>query len=251
MGKNIGLIIHPEDFKDLLDMSHEETGIIIQNVIRHFQGENNPVDFENNPVDFSCFSDSRFLSRILREMCSRVDRDKTTYENKSKAGSIGGKRGGAPLGNQNASKNKAKTKQKQSRNKTKQTPIPIPILIPKDNNINSFVEEIVAFLNEKTGKHFQPKGETERLINGRLNEGYTIDDFKKVITIKCNEWKDDPKYSRYLQPSTLFAPSHFDEYLNQPEKTTPASVAKPNQFTEGVRAKEYNFDELEKRLIKN
>lgn len=243
MSKNIGLIIHPEDFKDLLDMSHEETGIIIQNVIRHFQGE-------NNPVDFSCFSDPRFLSRILREMCSRVDRDKTTYENKSKAGSIGGKRGGAPLGNQNASKNKAETKQKQSRNKAKQTPIPKPIPIPKPN-INSYVEEIVRFLNERTGKHFQPKGETERLINGRINEGYTVDDFKKVITIKCNEWKDDPKYSRYLQPSTLFAPSHFDEYLNQPEKATKPSLVKPNQFTEMEKRNDYDMDALMQKLVKN
>ena len=25
-------------------------------------------------------------------------------------------------------------------------------------------------------------------------------------------------YEKYLQPSTLLAPSHFDNYLNQPEK---------------------------------
>lgn len=252
MEKNLGLIIHPEDFNDLLNMSVEEAGMVTQNVIKYFLGTDEPIP------------DDRFLNRVTRDMRGRVDRDRKKYTDKALAGSKGGKisaeikqkssKSQAEF-KQSSSRNQAENKQKPSRVQAdvKQTssPIPIPILIPKDNNINSFVEEIVAFLNEKTGKHFQPKGETERLINGRLNEGYTIDDFKKVITIKCNEWKDDPKYSRYLQPSTLFAPSHFDEYLNQPEKTTPASVAKPNQFTEGVRAKEYNFDELEKRLIKN
>lgn len=248
----LGLIIHPEDFKDLLEMTPEETGKVTQNVIKYFIGE--------EVVDF----DDRYLDRVSRDMKGRIDRDRKNYKDKAYAGSIGGKRGGAPKGNQNATKNKAETKQnkaeskqnqsknkaEQSENKAKQTLIPIPILKPINNNINSFVEEIVAFLNEKTGKRFQPRGETERLINGRLNEGYTVDDFKKVITIKCNEWKDDPKYSRYLQPSTLFAPSHFDEYLNQPEKI---KMQKPssNHFTEGINQREYNFDELEKRLIKN
>jgi hypothetical protein len=48
-----------------------------------------------------------------------------------------------------------------------------------------------------------------------LNEGFTVDDFKTVIDNKVAEWKGDAKMDQYLQPSTLFAPSHFDGYLNQ------------------------------------
>ncbi|MNW62266.1 hypothetical protein D3C74_403850 [compost metagenome] len=52
------------------------------------------------------------------------------------------------------------------------------------------------------------------LINGRLSEGRTVEDFKKVIDIKTEEWlgKDQEKY---LRPNTLFTPTNFENYLNQ------------------------------------
>jgi uncharacterized phage protein (TIGR02220 family) len=108
------------------------------------------------------------------------------------------------------------------------------------------VSEILSYLNEKANRHY--KTDTSGYISARLKEGYTVEDFKKVIDKKVREWGNDPKWSKYLQPSTLFAPSHFDEYLNQPDRV---STAKPNSFTSGVEKRNINFDELEKKLIKN
>lgn len=91
-----------------------------------------------------------------------------------------------------------------------------------DSGVAEKASEIVAYLNEAVGKSFSPKAKLTRdYISGRLSEGYTVDDFKRVIDNKVAQWKGDPKWSQYLQPSTLFAPSHFDEYLNQvpPRKT--------------------------------
>ena len=125
-----------------------------------------------------------------------------------------GRKGGGQFGNSNAkktSKNEQK-RPKTSKNEQKRTPIPNPIPNP-----NPYIKDILSFLNEKTGRHFKESKETERLINGRINEGYTVEDFKKVIEKKCKEWKDDSKMASFLRPSTLFAPSHFDEYLNAPE----------------------------------
>ena len=77
-------------------------------------------------------------------------------------------------------------------------------------------EEIIKYLNEKTGSHFKPTSKsTQRLINGRLSENYTIEDFKYVIDVKTNEWKNDSKMSKYLTPDTLFNASKFEKYLNQ------------------------------------
>jgi uncharacterized phage protein (TIGR02220 family) len=84
------------------------------------------------------------------------------------------------------------------------------------------ISDIISHLNNKTGKHFRDDSrETIKHINGRLDEGYTIDDFFKVIDNKCNEWLDDVKMSKYLQPSTLFSVGHFEEYLNQSEPKKP------------------------------
>ena len=95
--------------------------------------------------------------------------------------------------------------------------IDIDIDIDKGQKPQSEVyEEIIKYLNEKTGSHFKPTSKsTQRLINGRLSENYTIEDFKYVIDVKTNEWKDNTKMSKYLTPDTLFNASKFEKYRNQ------------------------------------
>lgn len=80
--------------------------------------------------------------------------------------------------------------------------------------------EIIEYLNLKTGSKFKPTTKPYvQAIRSRLKEGYTIDDFKTVIDKKCREWKGT-KLEKYLTPKTLFAPSHFDTYLNSNEMAT-------------------------------
>ena len=95
--------------------------------------------------------------------------------------------------------------------------IDIAIDIDKGQKPQSDVyEEIIKYLNEKTGSHFKPTSKsTQRLINGRLSENYTIEDFKYVIDVKTNEWKNNTKMSKYLTPDTLFNASKFEKYRNQ------------------------------------
>ena len=82
------------------------------------------------------------------------------------------------------------------------------------NKENIYVVQILDYLNQVTGKSYSPKTEAyKQLINARINEGYTVDDFIKVIDNKYAEWRDT-EYEKYLRPKTLFAKSHFDDYLN-------------------------------------
>lgn len=79
--------------------------------------------------------------------------------------------------------------------------------------------EIVDYLNSKTGKHFSTRSkDTRQHIAARLKEGYTVADFKRIVDVKTKEWLGDEKMDRYLCPSTLFASSHFEAYLNQRTK---------------------------------
>ena len=74
--------------------------------------------------------------------------------------------------------------------------------------------EIIEYLNLKTGSKFKPTTKPYvQAIRSRLKEGYTVSDFKTVIDKKCREWQGT-KLEKYLTPKTLFAPSHFDTYLN-------------------------------------
>lgn len=74
--------------------------------------------------------------------------------------------------------------------------------------------EIIEYLNLKTGSKFKPTTKPYvQAIRSRLKDGYTVNDFKTVIDKKCREWQGT-KLEKYLTPKTLFAPSHFDTYLN-------------------------------------
>ena len=74
---------------------------------------------------------------------------------------------------------------------------------------------VVDYLNQKLGTHYKPTTpKTLSLIETRLNEGFTVEDFKKVIDVKYEEWKDDEKMSKFLRPETLFS-NKFEGYLNQ------------------------------------
>lgn len=78
--------------------------------------------------------------------------------------------------------------------------------------------EIVNYLNSKIGTHYRATTrKTQSLIKARMNEGFTVDDFKTVIDNKVDEWGSDNKMSKYLRPETLFG-TKFESYLNQQNK---------------------------------
>ena len=85
---------------------------------------------------------------------------------------------------------------------------------------------IVDYLNEKTDSHYKattPK--TKQLVQARLKEGFSVDDFKTVIDKKTATWLNDNKMNKYLRPLTLFG-TKFEDYLNekvkgQPDKNDP------------------------------
>ena len=118
-----------------------------------------------------------------------------------------------------------------------------------NNNSNTSVEvakypykEVIEYLNEKTGKSISYRSNrNKKLIRARINEGYTVEDLKKVIDNKVNDWfgkgikfSNGKPAENYLHPSTLFIPKNFDKYLNE-EIPEPKSKKQSNT----------NWDELE------
>lgn len=74
---------------------------------------------------------------------------------------------------------------------------------------------IIARLNEKAGTSYRASSAaTQKHINARLAEGYTVEDFFTVIDKKCAEWSGS-EMAKYLRPETLFG-SKFESYLNAP-----------------------------------
>ena len=93
----------------------------------------------------------------------------------------------------------------------------------KDNNIYSLV---IDYLNKKANTNYRPTTKnTQSFINARVKEGYTVEDFKKVIDSKSKEWLNTA-FEKYLRPATLFG-TKFENYLNEANKKGPIAVG-PN-----------------------
>lgn len=102
--------------------------------------------------------------------------------------------------------------------------------------------EIIEYLNQKTGKEFRHSTKTTaKLIEARLNDGYTVENFKTVIDKKCAEWMDTEQ-EQYLRPETLFKPAHFESYLNQ----KPVKAKRRSTLSKAMMH-DYDMDELARR----
>ena len=78
------------------------------------------------------------------------------------------------------------------------------------------VRQIIDHFNHVCGTDYKYQSKaTADMINARLNDGFTVKDFYKVIDTKYAEWVNDPDMCKYIRPQTLFRPSHFENYLNQ------------------------------------
>ena len=100
----------------------------------------------------------------------------------------------------------------------------------KENNIYS---EVIKYLNEKANTNYRPSTKnTQSFISARLKEGFTIEDFKKVIDVKAKNWIGTD-FEKYLRPATLFG-TKFENYLNEANKNGPISKGpKENIKTNG------------------
>lgn len=76
------------------------------------------------------------------------------------------------------------------------------------------IKEIINYLNEKADKNYKNSAYAKKHIKARLNEGYALDDFKKVIDNKVADWKGDSNFDKFLRPQTLFS-NKFESYLNE------------------------------------
>ncbi len=79
---------------------------------------------------------------------------------------------------------------------------------------NDIYNSVISHLNEKAGTKYKPTtAKTKSAINGRLAEGFTLEDFYTVIDKKCAEWLNNEQMAKYLRPETLFG-TKFEGYLN-------------------------------------
>ena len=89
---------------------------------------------------------------------------------------------------------------------------------------------VIDYLNQKAGTRYEYNStKTITLLNTLFRKGYTVDDIKKVIDIKCNEWLHQETMRMYLRPRTLFS-NKFEDYLNQEVKPQVTTTKKTQSY---------------------
>ncbi len=79
------------------------------------------------------------------------------------------------------------------------------------------IKDIVGDLNQVLNSSYKPTSSKNReLIEARLAEGFTVEDFKVVHRKMAKAWGIDNKMRQFLRPITLYS-NKFESYLNRPE----------------------------------
>lgn len=95
--------------------------------------------------------------------------------------------------------------------------------------------KFIEWFNQKTGKRFKNVESNRKIIRARINEGYSKSELAKVVEFKSKQWKDDPKMNPYLRITTIFAPSHFGNYLNEANGYSKSSNILTTATSDGQR----------------
>lgn len=85
--------------------------------------------------------------------------------------------------------------------------------VNEDVIINTDIDEAINYLNEKNGSRYRLIESNRKFVRARFNQGFTLEDCKKVVDIKVSKWKGT-KWAEFLRPETLFG-NKFDSYLNE------------------------------------
>jgi uncharacterized phage protein (TIGR02220 family) len=94
-------------------------------------------------------------------------------------------------------------------------------------------QEIINYLNLKAKTNYKyTTKKTKDCIKARINEGFTLEDFKLVIDNKANEWLGT-NMEQYLRPETLFG-NKFEGYLNQKTTKVLSNSEKQNRILEAI-----------------
>nr|WP_303625880.1 conserved phage C-terminal domain-containing protein [Pediococcus acidilactici] len=110
-------------------------------------------------------------------------------------------------------------------------------LSPKDDQKEKVdYGKFIEWFNQKSGKRFKNVESNRKIIRARVNEGYSKSELAKVVEFKSKQWKDDPKMNPYLRITTIFAPSHFGNYLNEANGYSKNSNISTTTTSDGQRA---------------
>ena len=221
-------LIYKSFYKPIKNLSNEDKGKLFTAIFEHqtqdFDGSEQVIEPQ--------------IQMAFEFFKNQFELDNKKWEKRVVAQKANGKKGGRPkkssrsgkqlenkptepkethgfLGNPTKPKKGVKEKEKE---KVKEKDIPEKSICKKRA---TFPQQAICFilddLNTRLSLKRGFKGSAEntiKLIQARMSEGYSIEDFITVNQKKVKQWLDDPEMSKFLRPETLYG-KKFEGYLNE------------------------------------
>ena len=150
---------------------------------------------------------SGVLKAVFNPFKAHIDRDFQAWNEKCKRLKDNGKKGGRPKAKKPNGYKKNQIEGDKDKDKVKDK--------VNDNKYKEEISIIVDYLNNKCStKYRENTPKTRSLISTLLKQGYTVENFKKVIDTMYSKWNSDDKMRPFLRPLTLFNATKFEGYLN-------------------------------------
>lgn len=204
-------VLHNDSLEILKELTNEEAGILFKAIASYNFGEELELEKE--------------LRMVFLPFKNQFIRDLKKYKSTSEINAINGSKGGLAK-----VANATKTK------RTLKNVANVANLADSDSDSDSekekekeYVYDIVEFLNNvcKTQYKAETKS-TANHINARLNEGFSVEDLKLVISHQNALWSNNAEMSKYIRPQTLFNSEKFQGYLNDAKRKN-LITAKPER----------------------
>ncbi len=232
MAKKKSVLFYLDNYTPAMKgLSYEQKGMLFDAVISYAGG------IADTPDDLG------MLSLALDPIKAAIDRDNEKYVQVCERNRKNGKKGGKPkvthsnpkkpsglFTNPNKPDNDTDTdtdtiQTKIEENKKEQPPA------GGDDLKKASRERIIKYLNAKLGTSFKPNSiKTKSTIEARLNEGFSVEDFKPVIDNQILVWGNDNDMKKFLRPETLFGPK-FEGYLQATKMNVTPESSKPKIMT--------------------
>lgn len=190
-------IMYTDWFKHVELLNMEQRGQLLTALMLYQMGKNVP-EMDN------------VVNMAFSFICADMERNNAKYEAICEKRKAAGLKGGRPKKVEDIKADIIKQAEEAEKQKNQK-------VSEKSKKTKCFIPygEIIDYLNDACGTRYTATAKaTQRLINARFNEGFTLDDFKQVIDIKAAEWLGDAKMNAFLRPETLFG-TKFESYLNQ------------------------------------
>ena len=100
---------------------------------------------------------------------------------------------------------------------------------PNTINNNVIMKEcnnIISYLNQQSGFKYKLVKSNINLIKARLKD-YSEEELLEMVQYKCNEWRNNEEFRKYLRPATLFNSTKCEMYVAQSKQHN----TKPNLTT--------------------